>query len=95
MTEKGRAQMHIPCRVLSAEIDLPATVVDLSPGGAGIVVGDGMEILKDRRTGQICIDGLGAFEVLFRWKEDGRMGVSFKSEATAQPRIQPLMEDLA
>lgn len=91
--DKGRARFNIPCRVVSADIDLPATVTDLSPGGAGIVAGDDMRALADRRTGQVCIDGLGTFDVLFRWKDDGRLGVAVKSEETEQPRIQPLIEE--
>ena len=84
----GRAELRLPCRVRAPDFEMPATVVDLSYGGAGISVPSGLATFGANNVRQISIEGLGAFEVIFRWKTSDRMGVSFKSQDSAKARIK-------
>lgn len=80
----GRAAVQIPCHVQTSEFELPATVIDLSLGGAGIVLQPGAPSFVGRDLRHVRIDGLGGFDVVFRWKSHERMGVSFRSEAARE-----------
>ena len=84
----GRAELRLPCRVQTPDIEMPATVVDLSYGGAGISVPSGLATFGANNVRQISIEGLGSFDVIFRWKTSDRMGVSFKSEDRAKARVK-------
>lgn len=84
----GRAVLRLPCRVQTPDIEMPATVIDLSFGGAGISLPPGLASFGANNVRQISIEGLGAFDVIFRWKTSDRMGVSFRSQDSAKARIK-------
>lgn len=85
---EGRAKLRLPCRVQAQDLELSATVIDLSLNGAGISMPHlpfGFDASKLRH---ITIDGIGGFDVVYRWKTSNRLGVSFKSAHTASNRIK-------
>ena len=83
----GRAKLQLPCRVHTSEFEMPATVIDLSYGGAGIAMPPVLAAFSTGKVRQISIEGLGTFDVVFRWKTSDRMGVSFRSAASARKRV--------
>ncbi|MDF0596956.1 PilZ domain-containing protein [Psychromarinibacter halotolerans] len=82
-----RVPLALSARLETGEGGYDATVTDLSYGGACLEAPDTPEALP-KGTLFLTIDDLGTFDVLFRWRKDRRIGVSFVREHDARPRLE-------
>ncbi|MDF0599247.1 PilZ domain-containing protein [Psychromarinibacter sp. C21-152] len=85
--DDGRVGLTLPCRVIAGDRTVPATLADLSYGGACIAA---PHLPEDgpRAIQAIEVDALGTFDVIFRWRRGDRIGVSFRLDHDAKPRLE-------
>lgn len=86
----GRVALSFTCRLFTLRDSVRGVVTDLSADGlcARIEDPEGVDPVQIRN---IEIDGLGGLEVLFRWRRDDCVGLSFRRAHVAQPRIDAFL----
>ena len=67
-------------------------ITDLSLGGAGITLAFPIPRFGGSQVRSINIDQIGRFKVVHRWRTSNRIGVAFKSQDTARPRIKDFFD---
>ncbi|WP_425049918.1 PilZ domain-containing protein [Psychromarinibacter sp. S121] len=82
-----RVPLGIQARLDTGSDGYDAIVTDLSYGGACLEAPDTPEFLP-RGVLFLTIEDLGTLDVLFRWRKDNRLGVSFAREHDARPRLE-------
>lgn len=92
LLDDGRVPLDLPCQLVTADNAFAATVSDLSYGGACLTAPEVPEFLP-RGVHFIDVDGLGTFDVTFRWRRGNRIGVSFAREHDARPRVAAFLKD--
>ena len=85
---EGRQPVRLPCKLNMKDHELHATVHDLSYGGAGVSLMPGTYGIQPSALRSISIQDVGTFDVVFRWKTSDKLGVAFKSEASARARLK-------
>ncbi len=87
MLDDGRVDMDLPCRIITGEHAFPAVLSDVSYDGACLQAPTLPEFLP-LGLRAIELDGLGTLDVIFRWRRGDRVGVSFRLEHDARPRLE-------
>lgn len=80
----ARVHVAIPCDLVTDRRAFPAELYDLSYGGACLTAPGLPEFLPNGLQ-WIEATGLGRIDVIFRWRQGARIGVSFRSEYEVKP----------
>ena len=80
--------MNLPCRLITIDDEIVACVSDLSYGGLCATLPEAALDMPPRNFKRVEIDGLGAHDVIFRWQSGDRIGLSFRLEHAAHPKIE-------
>lgn len=90
--DDGRVALDLPCHVVTWDQAIPGRISDLSFGGACLSA-PGAPELSPREVQSLEVEGLGRVDVVFRWRRHDRIGVSFRQEYDARPRIEAFLEE--
>ncbi len=90
--DDGRVGIDLSCRVIAGDDVFPATLSDLSHGGACITAQDAPDFTGNSLK-SLDIDGLGRLDVIYRWRRGARIGVSFLRDHDARPRIDAFLAE--
>lgn len=90
--EGGRVGMELPCRIVTGDRAFPAMLSDLSLEGACVMAPDLPEFMP-LGLRAIEVDDIGSLDVIFRWRQGNRVGVSFRTEHDARPRLERFFAD--
>ncbi len=88
---KGRVAIDLPCKIYTGSHAFAGRLSDLSFDGACLTapgapefMPTGLEVLE--------VEGLGPIDVIFRWRRQERIGVSFRREHETRPRVEAFLE---
>jgi hypothetical protein len=87
-----RVSLSMPCKLQAPEFEMSAMVTDMSLGGIGARLVFDLPGVDASGIRRVEIEGLGAFDVIFRWRSTVRIGVSFKNPGHARKRISEFFE---
>ncbi len=83
-----RFDLELPCRLEGPDYDVSAKVLNLSLGGAGIALPALLVWFDFRDIQRVEIEGIGTYDVTYRWGSSGRLGVSFNSREKASAAVE-------
>ena len=88
----NRVPLNFSCTATAVHSEIAGILTDLSYSGACIEIDpDDLSFpLSDLR--RIEVDGMGGFDIIYRWQRGDKIGVSFRTEDFARPKIAKFFE---
>ena len=91
--EATRYEVSLRCKLVLAGHEVPATIEDISLGGAAIHVAPSYETSFLRSLSCIRIAELGTVGAQMRWRQASRMGVAFVPDPLMRKAITAFLAD--